>query len=372
MRGARIRPPIAVPRRAARTRSRASDAAGRRPDPRPSSAARSEPRADRGRRCRSRRSRRRRDRSRRRSSNRPSRSPRRWRSAAHSGIPVRRAGRRAARRATRSSAHRLDLVRRRRADRRSRSRLRPITRLVQFGEDAGLEREHLALVGLVVVAAEVEDAVDRRLGQVGGVLGADHHVAQLARAGDRSGPVDREREHVGRLVEPAVLAVELADPLARRPARPRGAPRRRRPPAERRGGRRPQLGRDVREVDGPAGSIGSLAASPLVLAVGGDDPLHELVADDVLAAEPDEARCRRPAARISPITTRPERWSRGRSIWVMSPVTTIFEPKPSRVRNIFICSGLVFCASSRITNESFSVRPRMNASGATSMIPRSK
>ena len=29
----------------------------------------------------------------------------------------------------------------------------------------------------------------------------------------------------------------------------------------------------------------------------------------------------------------------GRSIWVMSPVTTIFEPKPSRVRNIFICSG---------------------------------
>ena len=56
----------------------------------------------------------------------------------------------------------------------------------------------------------------------------------------------------------------------------------------------------------------------------------------------------------------------------MSPVTTIFEPKPSRVRNIFICSGLVFCASSRITNESLSVRPRMNASGATSIIPRSK
>ena len=56
----------------------------------------------------------------------------------------------------------------------------------------------------------------------------------------------------------------------------------------------------------------------------------------------------------------------------MSPVTTIFEPKPSRVRNIFICSGDVFCASSRITNESFSVRPRMNASGATSITPRSR
>ena len=48
--------------------------------------------------------------------------------------------------------------------------------------------------------------------------------------------------------------------------------------------------------------------------------------------------------------TSPERWSRGRSIWVTSPVTTIFELKPSRVRNIFICSGLVFWASSRMMN----------------------
>ena len=57
----------------------------------------------------------------------------------------------------------------------------------------------------------------------------------------------------------------------------------------------------------------------------------------------------------------------GRSICVMSPVTTAFEPKPSRVRNIFICSDVVFCASSRMTNASFSVRPRMNAIGATSI-----
>ncbi len=49
----------------------------------------------------------------------------------------------------------------------------------------------------------------------------------------------------------------------------------------------------------------------------------------------------------------------GRSTCVMSPVTTIFEPKPSRVRNIFICSGVVFCASSSTTNALFSVRPRM-------------
>ena len=55
----------------------------------------------------------------------------------------------------------------------------------------------------------------------------------------------------------------------------------------------------------------------------------------------------------------------------MSPVTTAFDPNPRRVRNIFICSDVVFCASSRITNASFSVRPRMNAIGATSIVPRS-
>ena len=58
------------------------------------------------------------------------------------------------------------------------------------------------------------------------------------------------------------------------------------------------------------------------------------------------------SSRISPTSIRPERAPFSRSIWVMSPVTTIFEPKPSRVRNIFICSGLVFWASSRITKES--------------------
>ena len=55
----------------------------------------------------------------------------------------------------------------------------------------------------------------------------------------------------------------------------------------------------------------------------------------------------------------------------MSPVTTAFDPNPRRVRNIFICSDVVFCASSRMTNASFSVRPRMNAIGATSIVPRS-
>ena len=43
---------------------------------------------------------------------------------------------------------------------------------------------------------------------------------------------------------------------------------------------------------------------------------------------------------------------------------------PKRVRNIFICAAVVFCASSRMMKASASVRPRMNASGAISISPR--
>jgi hypothetical protein len=63
----------------------------------------------------------------------------------------------------------------------------------------------------VVVAAEVQNAVDDSLGQVLGLLGADHDVAKLARAGGRPVAVDREREDVGRAVTIAVIAVELVD-----------------------------------------------------------------------------------------------------------------------------------------------------------------
>ena len=75
--------------------------------------------------------------------------------------------------------------------------------------------------------------------------------------------------------------------------------------------------------------------------------------------------------RISIASTSPLRFSLGRSICVTSPVITAFESKPRRVSSIFICSLVVFWASSRITNESLSVRPRMKASGATSITPRS-
>ncbi len=56
---------------------------------------------------------------------------------------------------------------------------------------------------------------------------------------------------------------------------------------------------------------------------------------------------------------RPDCVPRGRSTCVTSPVITALEPKPMRVRNIFICSGVVFWLSSRITKAWFSVRPRM-------------
>src|SRR5205085_1796688 len=58
-----------------------------------------------------------------------------------------------------------------------------------------------------------------------------------------------------------------------------------------------------------------------------------------------------------------------RSTWVTSPVMTAFDPKPMRVRNIFICSGVAFWASSRMMKLELRVRPRMKASGATSTAP---
>ena len=64
-------------------------------------------------------------------------------------------------------------------------------------------------------------------------------------------------------------------------------------------------------------------------------------------------------SRISDTTRSPLVAPPGRSTWVMSPVTTIVDPNPRRVRNIFICSAVVFCASSRMMNESLRVRPRM-------------
>ncbi|CDB11640.1 unknown [Bacteroides sp. CAG:633] len=72
--------------------------------------------------------------------------------------------------------------------------------------------------------------------------------------------------------------------------------------------------------------------------------------------------------RIFRACTRPEVCEEGRSICVISPVTIILVFMPIRVRNILIWAVVVFCASSRMTTASFSVRPRMKANGAICMM----
>ena len=78
-----------------------------------------------------------------------------------------------------------------------------------------MQREHLARVGLVVIPAQVEHSVHHRLGQVVGVLGADHHVAELARPRRGAALVDREGQDVGGRVDAAMLAIQLVDAAGR-------------------------------------------------------------------------------------------------------------------------------------------------------------
>ena len=63
----------------------------------------------------------------------------------------------------------------------------------------------------MVVAAQVQDAVDDGLAQITRVLGTDHHVSQLARANGEARLVDGKGQHVrGRVASP-VAAIELRD-----------------------------------------------------------------------------------------------------------------------------------------------------------------
>ncbi len=61
--------------------------------------------------------------------------------------------------------------------------------------------------------------------------------------------------------------------------------------------------------------------------------------------------CRRWSASTSPLRA----WW-GKSTCDVSPETTIFDPSPSRVRNIFIWPTVVFCASSMMMKALLSVR----------------
>ncbi len=75
------------------------------------------------------------------------------------------------------------------------------------------------------------------------------------------------------------------------------------------------------------------------------------------------------AAQYGDGVAQPRAGAGGRSTWLGSPVTAMREFSPRRVRNIFICIGVVFCASSRMTKALASVRPRMNPIGAASISP---
>jgi hypothetical protein len=84
-----------------------------------------------------------------------------------------------------------------------------------------------------------------------------------------------------------------------------------------------------------------------VVFVGMDDALDEGVADDVAAGELDEGDPFDVAEGVAGFDEAGG-FMGGRSIWVISPVTTALEPKPRRVRNMNICSMVQFWASSRM------------------------
>ena len=120
----------------------------------------------------------------------------------------------------------------------------------------------------------------------------------------------------------------------------------------------------------PGALVGAVLRTVLavVLLVRVDDTADQPVPYDILGRQPGEVdvvEAFQDVLHLAQADFVPS----GRSTWVTSPVITIFDSKPRRVRNIFICSGLVFWASSRMMKASLSVRPRMYASGATSMVP---
>src|SRR4051794_18907043 len=84
----------------------------------------------------------------------------------------------------------------------------------QPAHDLGLQREHLALVGLVIHSGQVQHTVHDRLDQIRRVLRADEDVPQFALAQwVELILVDRKREHVGRAGPGPPHLVELGDPL---------------------------------------------------------------------------------------------------------------------------------------------------------------
>ena len=92
--------------------------------------------------------------------------------------------------------------------------------------------------------------------------------------------------------------------------------------------------------DRPASSVS--ASRPLRGLVGVDDLGHERVPHDVALIEPNDSDAGH-TLELRHGVYRPDGMPGGRSVWVGSPVTTMCEFSPRRVRNIFICDdGVVF------------------------------
>src|SRR5262249_15610354 len=188
-------------------------------------------------------------------------------------------------------------------------------------------------------------------------LWADDDVAQLARhaVGNFTKPVDGEGERVGRLVDAEVLPLQRSALV--RPdegesqftcGHPFSGEHRLREP-DRRG-----------LVDLSAGTVRDLDL---------DHRLRCVPVCSACALYASTIRCTSlcrttswwlnstnampsTVERMSRTWISPDACSRGRSTCVTSPVTTIFEPKPSRVGNICIWSGAGFWASCRMAKAS--------------------
>ena len=204
---------------------------------------------------------------------------------------------------------------------------------------AALEPGHPAAVALVIVAKQVQQAVQRQHPQLGG-----QRVARPRGPGGRATPAaittspswpgssGRKRQHVGRRVLSAKSAVQRAHArvggtsdghAARAPA---PAP----PPRSQRAQARARRAGTPTHLDASSGraSTHRRRAGRRVGVVGLDDLLHQLVADDVRVVEVDEADALDVLHDLAAPRPGPTRCGFGRSICVMSPVTTAFEPKP--------------------------------------------
>src|SRR5882672_5422545 len=273
--------------------------------------------------------------------------------------------------------------------------------------DAGEHRDFQALHGLrffvrlVIVTDEVEKAMDCKMRQVmleglalglcfarAGLIG-DHDVTQMMRP-IRAVLLGRKRQHVGGLVVTTPMSVERADRLVVGEqdcklaiARRRGGCRRQDGAAQHRldaalGAPQRRLHHNVdggRRIGPPASrrshSLVSRARAVFRRAAWSYASTIRWTSSWRMTSSDVKTTCPMPSTPASSrvASASPEVWPGGRSTWLGSPVTIMRLFSPSRVRNIFICMVVVFCASSRMIAALVSVRPRMKASGAISISP---